>query len=70
MIGNHNNELNAAAHRRAVEQSFNALKVACDEMKAMLELPSLDPQLEDYYDDLRVKRDDIINRLRLAGMFL
>lgn len=47
MIGNHNNELNAAAHRRAVEQNFNALKVACDEMKAMLELPSWDPQLED-----------------------
>ena len=37
MIGNHNNELNAAAHRRAVEQNFNALKVACDEMKALLE---------------------------------
>lgn len=70
MIGNHNNELNAAAHRRAVEQNFNALKVACDEMKEMLELPLWDPQLEDYYDDLRVKRDDIINRLRLTGMFL
>lgn len=70
MIGNHNNELNAAARRRAVEQNFNALKVACDEMKALLELPSWDPQLEDYYDGLRVKRDDIINRLRLAGMFL
>ncbi|UEW68193.1 hypothetical protein [Klebsiella phage vB_KpnS-VAC70] len=27
-------------------------------------------QLEDYYDGLRVKRDDIINRLHLAGMFL
>ena len=36
----------------------------------MLELPSWDPQLEDYYDGLLVKRDDIINRLRLAGMFL
>ena len=70
MIGNHNNELNAAAHRRAVEQNFNALNVACDEMKALLELPSWDPQLEDYYDVLRVRRDDIINRLRLAGMFL
>lgn len=70
MIGNHNNELNAAAHRRAVEQSFHALKVVCDEMKAMLDLPSWDLQLEDYYDSLRVKRDDIINRLRLAGMFL
>ena len=70
MIGNHNNELNAAAHSRAVEQNLNALKVACDEMKAMLELPSWDPQLEDCYDGLRVKRDDIINRLRMAGMFL
>lgn len=27
MIGNHNNELNAAFHRRAVEQHFHALKV-------------------------------------------
>lgn len=70
MIGNHNNELNAAAHRRAVEKNFHALKVVCDEMKAMLDLPSWDLQLEDYYDSLRVKRDDIINRLRLAGMFL
>ena len=70
MIGNHNNELNAAAHRRAVEQNFNALKVACDEMKALLELPSWDLQLEDYYNDLLVKRDDIINRLRLSGMLL
>ena len=70
MIGNHNNELNAAAHRRAVEHDFDALKVARDEMKALLELPSWDPQLEDYYDGLSVKRDDIINRLRLAGMFL
>lgn len=70
MIGNHNNELNAAAHRCAVEQNFNALKVVCDEMNAMLDLPSWDAQLEDYYDGLRVKRDDIINRLRLAGMFL
>lgn len=70
MIGNHNNELNAAAHRRAVEQNFHALKVVCDEMKAMLDLPSWDLQLEDYYDSLRVKRDDIISRLRLAGMFL
>lgn len=70
MIGNHNNELNAAAHRRAVEQNFHALKVVCDEMKAMLDLPSWDLQLEDYYDGLRVKRDDIINLLRLAGMFL
>lgn len=70
MIGNHNNELNAAAHRRAVEQNFHALKVVCDEMKAMLDLSSWDLQLEDYYDGLRVKRDDIINRLRLAGMFL
>lgn len=70
MIGNHNNELNAAAHRRAVKQNFNALKVACDEMKALLELPSWEPQLEDYYDGLRVKSDDIINRMRLAGMFL
>ena len=70
MIGNHNNELNAAARRLSVEQNFNSLKVACDEMKAMLELPSWDPQLEDYYDGLLVKRDDIINRLRLAGMFL
>lgn len=70
MIGNHNNELNAVAHRRAVEQNFHALKVVCDEMKAMLDLLSWDAQLEDYYDGLRVKRDDIINRLRLAGMFL
>ena len=70
MIGNHNNELNAAAHRRAVDQNFHALKVVCDEMKAMLDLPSWDLQLEDYYDGLRVKRDDIINRLRMAGMFL
>lgn len=70
MIGNHNNELNAAANRRAVEQNFHALKVVCDEMKAMLDLSSWDLQLEDYYDGLRVKRDDIINRLRLAGMFL
>ncbi|AEX26763.1 hypothetical protein KP36_006 [Klebsiella phage KP36] len=70
MIGNQNNPLNAAFHRRAVEQQFHALKVACDEMKAMLDLPSWDPQLEDYYDGLLVKRDDIINRLRLAGMFL
>ena len=70
MIGNHNNELNAAAHRLAVEQNFNALKVVCDEMKAMLDLPSWDAQLEDYYDDLRAKRDGIINRLRLAGMFM
>lgn len=70
MIGNHNNELNAAAHRRAVEQNFNALNVVCDEMKAMLDLPSCDAKLEDYYDGLRVKRDDIINRLSLTGMFL
>lgn len=70
MIGNHNNPLNAAFHRRAVEQHFHALKVVCNEMKEMLELPLWDPQLEDYYDDLRVKRDDIINRLRLTGMFL
>lgn len=70
MIGNHNNELNSAAHRRSVEQNFHALKVVCDEMKAMLELPSWDLQLEDYYDGLRVKRDAIINRLRLTGMFL
>lgn len=70
MIGNHNNELNAVAHRRAVEQNLHALKVVCDEMKAMLELPSWDLQLEDYYDGLRIKRDAIINRLRLAGMFL
>lgn len=70
MIGNHNNTLNAAFHRRAVEQNFHALKVVCDEMKAMLELPSWDLQLEDYYDGLRVKRDAIINHLRLTGMFL
>lgn len=70
MISNHNNALNAAAHRRAVEQNFHALNVVCDEMKAMLDLPSWDLQLEDYYDGLSVKRDDIINRLRLAGMFL
>lgn len=70
MIGNHNNELNAVAHRRAVEQNFHELKVVCDEMKAMLELQSWDLQLEDYYDGLRVKRDAIINRLRLTGMFL
>ncbi len=70
MIGNQNNPLNAAFHRRAVEQHFHALKVVCNEMNLMLDLPSWDAQLEDYYDGLRAKRDGIINRLRLAGMFL
>lgn len=64
------NPLNAAFHRRAVEQHFHALKVVCNEMNLMLDLPSWDAQLEDYYDGLRAKRDGIINRLRLAGMFL
>lgn len=36
----------------------------------MLDLPSWDAQLEDYYDGLSAKRDGIITRLRLAGMFL
>lgn len=70
MIGNHNNSLNAAFHRRAVEQHFHDLKVVCNEMNAMLDLSSWDQQLEGYYDFLRAKRDGIINRLRLAGMFL
>lgn len=42
MIGNHNNPLNAAFHRRAVEQHFHALKVVCNEMNLMLDLPSWD----------------------------
>lgn len=70
MIGNHNNPLNAAFHRRAVEQNFHALKVVCNEMNAMLDLSSWDAQIEDYYDGLRADRDNIIKRLRLAGMFL
>nr|CAK6606122.1 transcriptional regulator [Klebsiella phage vB_Kpl_K53PH164C2] len=70
MIGNHNNALNAAARRRAVEQNFHALNVVRDEMNAMLDLPLWDAQLEDHYDGLRAERDSIINRLRLVGMFL
>ena len=50
--------------------TLHALKVVCNEMNLMLDLPSWDAQLEDYYDGLRAKRDGIITRLRLAGMFL
>lgn len=70
MIGNHSNSLNAAFHRRAVEQNFHSLKVVCNEMNALLDLSGWDAQIEDYYDGLRADRDNIIKRLRLAGMFL
>jgi len=69
-IGNHNNELNARFHRNAVRETFHDLKVVCDEMKAMLDLPFWSSDEEGFYDELMHKRDRTIEKIKLQGMFL
>lgn len=69
-IGNHNNELNARAHRNAIAQDMNALRVVGDEMQAMLDLTEWEPLHESRYDELNDERAKIIARLKLSGMFL
>lgn len=69
-IGNHNNELNARAHRNAVAENMTELRKVGAHMQHMLDMPSWSIDDEEFYDELLYKRDSLVERLKLAGMFL
>lgn len=69
-IGNHNNELNARAHRNAVAENMAELRKVGSHMQHMLDMASWSMDDEEFYDELLYKRDSLVERLKLAGMFL
>lgn len=69
-IGNHNNELNALFHRNAVRETIHAYKTVCDEMDATLDLNYWDEITETFYSKLCIKRESIIQKLKIQGAFL
>lgn len=69
-IGNHNNELNARAHRNAVRETFAEFKSIGDEMQMMLDMPTWHRINEEQYDILKERRDRIVASLKYQGMFL
>ncbi len=70
MTLNMNNELNARFHRSAVIELVNEFKDVGDLMRNMRDLPSWDTTEENEYDKLKAKHQSVLNRLKLAGMFL
>lgn len=67
---NMNNELNARFHRTAVIDMFSEFKDVGCKMRNMLDLPAWTATEENEYDKLKVKHKSVLNRLKLAGMFL
>lgn len=70
MTLNMNNELHARFHRSAVIDLFAEFKDVGGKIRGMLDLPSWDLNDENKYDKLKAKHQSVLNRLKLAGMFI
>ena len=69
MIGNVNNELNAAAKRNGIKEMFSLLTQISEKMSEMLALPTWYVADERAYDKLKDARHSVIVRLKNAGQF-
>ncbi len=70
MTLNMNNELNARFHRNAVIELVKEFKDVGDKMQNMLDLPYWGDTEENEYDKLKANHQSVLNRLKMAGMFL